>query len=316
MELLQDNNLPTAQEGETLEAAAKRSKNIKVAMTGSSSTFITGAGLCCMLMGGAPVFILGGILVGAGVGGTAGSLQQAQNKRKKFSYRKWYRGTTIGAAGGGTYAAASIGGAGLIVYYGIQNIIAKTALTITKEVAAGGVGVVGSYLTSSKLNGEKLTPKTVYWGMKELARGKAHKYREPSIRDVLSQTLNNIAQAAVHKAKGPQGVLYFIITKEQKLREEVLTEFMLERGFQKKEIQTLWLKLLVQDYLYQEEFTKKCYEGVILDGTPQSVNDLINTIFWNTKKVWQAVWKKNELKIKARKQLKSAKQAINKRRRK
>ena len=75
MEILEDNNLPTQEKGETAEEAQKRIKHKKVIMTGSSSAIITGAGVCCLLMGGAPVFILGGILVGAGVGGSASTIQ-------------------------------------------------------------------------------------------------------------------------------------------------------------------------------------------------------------------------------------------------
>ena len=128
-----------------------------------------------------------------------------------------------------------MGGAALIVASGVKNIVAKTTLTLTKEVAAGGIGGLGSYVTASKLDGEKVTARMVYWGIKDSLNGKVRQSKEPSIGAVMSETLHKVASGAMYKVKGPQGVLYLNITQDQKIREEILTDFMMEQGFTKKD---------------------------------------------------------------------------------
>ena len=67
-----------------------------------------------------------------------------------------------------------------------------------------------------------------------------------------------------------------------------------------KDIQLMWVKLIVNEYIVREQFTRKCLQGIKLPGYPDSLNDVINEVFTHTKGIWERAWKKNLQKKKAR----------------
>ena len=54
-----------------LAEQARYRKQLGVKATGTASGLVTTAGIVLMLTGGLPVFLVGGVMVGAGIGGTA-----------------------------------------------------------------------------------------------------------------------------------------------------------------------------------------------------------------------------------------------------
>ena len=51
----------------------------------------------------------------------------------------------------------------------------------------------------------------------------------------------------------------------------------------------MWVKLIVNEYIVREQFTRKCLKGIKLPGYPDSLNDVVNEMFTHTKGIWEDV---------------------------
>ena len=74
----------------------------------------------------------------------------------------------------------------------------------------------------------------------------------------------------------------------------------------------MWVKLIVNEYIVREQFTRKCLKGIKLPGYPDSLNDVVNEMFTHTKGIWEKVWKKNLQAKKAKAEKKKLKVEVAK----
>jgi hypothetical protein len=93
------------------------------------------AGGAVMVLGGPVGMLAGGVILGAGISGEVGTIQQAVNKeQEEFNQKQVLLQTGIGAAGGLVAAPFAIGG-------GIAaSAISSTAGKIGVQVAASALG--------------------------------------------------------------------------------------------------------------------------------------------------------------------------------
>ena len=198
---------------------AKKSNDMGVTVTGVSSAVLTSAGVFLLVTGTLPMFMLGGALTGAGIGGTINTATQAKNKKKCFSYKRWVGHSGIGAVGGGTYAIGSIVGAGFIAGTGIENAIAKGSLIAGKEAASIGVGGGFSYVASNRLDGRKVGPMMAYRAVRDTVTCNTERSKRPSLQQLVSEGYNYVSTNVAKKTRGPLGLLYLNVFSTHKITE-------------------------------------------------------------------------------------------------
>lgn len=124
------------------EKKSSKSKKVKCWVYGIGSAAVSVAGGVIMVLGGPVGMAVGGVILGSGLSGEVGTIQQALNKQEEFDQKQLWVQVAVGAAGGAIAAPIAAGGGALAA--AVTNTAGRVSIQVASASVGGALSGAGS----------------------------------------------------------------------------------------------------------------------------------------------------------------------------